>query len=68
MDFCRRRADCVLAALRRMTPAEASVILDGQLQRIEASVLAPGDLLVLHEVDRIATSTRWATRPFTDEK
>ena len=52
------RADRALAALRRMTPAEASVIRDGQLQRIEASVLVPGDLLVLHEGDRIAADAR----------
>lgn len=52
------RADRALAALRRMTPAEASVIRDSQLQRIEARLLVPGDLLVLSEGDRIAADAR----------
>lgn len=52
------RADRALAALRRMTPAEASVIRDAQLQRIEARVLVPGDLLVLREGDRTAADAR----------
>lgn len=37
------RADRALAALRRMAPAEASVIRDSQLRRIEARLLVPGD-------------------------
>ncbi len=52
------RADRALATLRRMTPAEASVIRDGQPQRIEARLLVPGDLLVLNEGDRIAADAR----------
>ncbi len=52
------KAGRALAALRRMTPAEASVIRDGQLQRIDASVLVPGDVLVLQEGDRIAADAR----------
>ncbi len=52
------KADRALAALRRMTPAEASVIRDGRLQRIEARLLVPGDLLVLREGDRIAADAR----------
>jgi Ca2+-transporting ATPase len=41
-----------------MTPAEASVIRDGQVQRIQAQLLVPGDLLVLREGDRIAADAR----------
>ncbi|MGA8042976.1 MAG: cation-translocating P-type ATPase [Terracidiphilus sp.] len=52
------RASRALAALRRMTPAEASVIRDGSPQRIEAAKLVPGDLLVLREGDRIAADAR----------
>ncbi|MGB8477515.1 MAG: cation-translocating P-type ATPase [Acidobacteriaceae bacterium] len=52
------RADRALAALRSMTPAEASVIRDGQVQRIEASQLVPGDLLIVREGDRIAADAR----------
>jgi P-type Ca2+ transporter type 2C len=52
------RADRALAALRSMTPALASVIRDGQEQRIEAQTLVPGDLLVIREGDRIAADAR----------
>ncbi|HUY80573.1 MAG TPA: cation-translocating P-type ATPase [Acidobacteriaceae bacterium] len=52
------RADRALAVLRSMTPALASVIRDGQEQRIEAQTLVPGDLLVVREGDRIAADAR----------
>ncbi|MHB8392606.1 MAG: cation-translocating P-type ATPase, partial [Acidobacteriaceae bacterium] len=52
------RADRALAALRSMTPAEASVVRDGQVQRIEASQMVPGDLLIVREGDRIAADAR----------
>jgi P-type Ca2+ transporter type 2C len=52
------RADRALVALRRMTPTEASVIRDAQLQRIDARLLVPGDLLVLREGDRIGADAR----------
>ncbi|MDE3202226.1 MAG: cation-translocating P-type ATPase [Acidobacteriota bacterium] len=56
--FQEERADKALAGLRRMTPAEASVIRDGNLMRIEARLLVPGDLLALHEGDRISADAR----------
>src|ERR1035437_7477925 len=37
------KADRALAALRSMTPVEASVIRDGQVQRIIVQKLVPGD-------------------------
>ncbi len=52
------RAGQALAALRSMTPDEASVLRDGELQRIEARQLVPGDLLVVREGDRIAADAR----------
>lgn len=52
------RADRALAALRSMTPTEASVIRDGQVQRIKASHLVPGDLLIVREGDRISADGR----------
>jgi len=52
------KADRALAALRSMTPVEASVIRDGQVQRIIVQKLVPGDLLVVREGDRIAADAR----------
>ena len=52
------KADRTLAALRRMTPAEASVVRDGNLMRIEVRLLVPGDLLVLQEGDCISADAR----------
>ena len=52
------RADRALAALRSMTPALASVVRDGQEQRVEARLLVPGDLLIVREGDRIAADAR----------
>ena len=55
------QADRALSALRSMTPALASVVRDGQEQRIEARHLVPGDLLVVREGDRIAADARLIT-------
>ncbi len=52
------RADRALAALRSMTPAEASVVRDGKVQRIGVRQLVPGDLLIVREGDRIAADAR----------
>ena len=52
------KADHALAALRSMTPAEASVLRDGQVQRIPAERMVPGDLIVVREGDRIAADAR----------
>ena len=52
------RADRALTALRSMTPTEASVMRDGQVQRIDATHLVPGDLLIVREGDRIAADAR----------
>lgn len=55
------RASHALAALRSMTPEEASVLRDGEVQRIEAKDLVPGDILVVREGDRIAADARLLT-------
>jgi P-type Ca2+ transporter type 2C len=52
------KADRALAALRSMTPVEASVIRDGNEQRIPVQKLVPGDLLIIREGDRIAADAR----------
>ncbi len=48
------RADAALQALRSLTQPQARVLRDGQLQRIPAQAVVPGDLLLLAEGDRIA--------------
>ncbi len=48
------RADSALQALRGLTQPQASVLRDGEVQRIAAREVVPGDLLLLAEGDRIA--------------
>lgn len=48
------RADAALQALRGLTQPQASVLREGQVQRIPAQAVVPGDLLLLAEGDRIA--------------
>ncbi len=48
------RAESALQALRGLTQPQARVLRDGQVQRIPARDVVPGDLLLLAEGDRIA--------------
>jgi len=48
------RAESALQALRSLTQPQARVLREGQIQRIAASAVVPGDLLLLAEGDRIA--------------
>ena len=48
------RADAALQALRGLTQPQARVLRDGQVQRVAARDVVPGDLLLLAEGDRIA--------------
>ena len=48
------RADAALQALRGLTQPQARVLRDGQMQRVAAHEVVPGDLLLLAEGDRIA--------------
>jgi P-type Ca2+ transporter type 2C len=52
------RADKATAALRKMMPAQARVLRDGEEQRIAAEELVPGDVLLLSEGDRISADAR----------
>ena len=52
------RAEKSVAALRAMTAAEASVIRDGQRQRVPAAGLVPGDLITIEEGDTIPADGR----------
>ncbi len=48
------RADAAVQALRSLTQPQARVLRAGQVQRIPAQAVVPGDLLLLAEGDRIA--------------
>ncbi len=52
------RAEQAVAALQEMAAAHASVVRDGREQRVEASHLVPGDLLVLAEGDAVGADAR----------
>ncbi len=52
------RAENALAALRRMSAAQANVIRDGARQRIDATGLVPGDLILVEEGDTIPADAR----------
>jgi P-type Ca2+ transporter type 2C len=53
-----QRAEQAVAALRRMTAVTASVVRDGQRQRVPAREVVTGDLLVLAEGDAVAADAR----------
>ena len=52
------RAEAAVASLKRMSAASASVVRDGERQRIDATSLVPGDVLVVEEGDAIAADAR----------
>jgi len=53
-----RRAEEALRALRRLLPFYAKVIRDGDLGRVSAEQLVPGDLVVLEEGDKVPADCR----------
>jgi Ca2+-transporting ATPase len=52
------RAERSVAALRAMAAAEDSVLRDGQLQRVAATGLVPGDIIAIEEGDTIPADGR----------
>ncbi len=52
------RAEKAIRALRQLIPNYASVLRDGEKQRILAEELVPGDVIVLAEGDRISADGR----------
>jgi P-type Ca2+ transporter type 2C len=52
------RAEHAVAALRTMAAAEASVIRDGQRQKVSAAELVPGDIILIEEGDTIPADAR----------
>jgi P-type Ca2+ transporter type 2C len=52
------KAEQAIAALQRMAATTASVLRDGKQQRIPASEVVPGDILILAEGDAVAADAR----------
>jgi len=52
------KAEQAVAALARMTAANASVVRDGNLQQVPDASLVCGDLLVLNEGDSVGADAR----------
>jgi Ca2+-transporting ATPase len=52
------RAEQAIAALRDMSPAEATVLRDGQRVKVAAVELVPGDVMLVEEGDTIAADAR----------
>lgn len=52
------RAEKATEALKRLMPRSAKVIRDGRLQQVDATVLVPGDIIVLEEGDAISADAR----------
>lgn len=56
--FQEQQAERAVEALARYLPAHASVLRDGREQVVEAERLVPGDVLAIHEGDRISADAR----------
>jgi Ca2+-transporting ATPase len=56
--FQTSRAEQAIVSLRALSPDEATVIRDGQRQRIPAADLVPGDIVVVEEGDTIPVDAR----------
>jgi Ca2+-transporting ATPase len=52
------RAEQAVAALARMAAANAGVVRDGEVRRVPATDVVPGDVLVLAEGDAVAADAR----------
>jgi len=52
------RAEAAVAALRRMSASEASVIRDGKRCKVPAATLVPGDLILIEQGDTIPADAR----------
>src|SRR5690606_27581035 len=52
------RAEAAVAALRAMSAAEATVVRDGERHHVAASLIVPGDLILIEEGDTIPADAR----------
>ncbi|MFA6921402.1 MAG: HAD-IC family P-type ATPase [Gallionella sp.] len=51
-------SDRIMESFRNMLPQMISVLRDGQVSRIEARLLVPGDVILLEEGDRVPADAR----------
>ncbi|HZW36363.1 MAG TPA: cation-translocating P-type ATPase [Candidatus Deferrimicrobiaceae bacterium] len=52
------RAETAVAALRRMAAAHATVLRDGERQRVPSAQIVPGDILLIEEGDTVPADAR----------
>ena len=52
------RVDRALAALKRLAASQATVLREGQLRRVPASALVPGDVVLIEAGDQIPADVR----------
>jgi sodium/potassium-transporting ATPase subunit alpha len=53
-----RQSERIMESFRRMLPAMVTVLRDGSARRAHAQALVPGDLILLHEGDRVPADGR----------
>jgi sodium/potassium-transporting ATPase subunit alpha len=53
-----RQSERIMDSFRRMLPAMVTVLRDGSARRAHAQALVPGDLILLHEGDRVPADGR----------
>lgn len=56
--FQEARAEAAVAALRKMSAAEAAVVRDGQRRRVPSRELVPGDIILVEEGDTLPADAR----------
>ena len=56
--FQEYRAERAVAALRKLLPAAAKVLRDGEIKALPAELLVPGDLVLLEEGDNVPADCR----------
>jgi P-type Ca2+ transporter type 2C len=56
--FQEYRAEKAIEALKKLLPAKAKVLRDGEIIEIESETLVPGDILVIEEGDNISADSR----------
>lgn len=56
--FQESKADNAIAALKKMTVAQAKVVRDGQMQVVATGELVPGDVIVLETGDSVPADAR----------
>ena len=52
------RAEAAVSALRRMTAAQATVVRDGQLEKVPSGELVPGDIVLIEAGDAVPADAR----------